>query len=57
METFFKKHGAHLKTAALILILVIPFLLQAAASNNSIFLVNLFLALMGGVMLFVMIKG
>lgn len=57
METFFKKHGARLKTAALILILVIPFLLQAAASNYSIFLVNFFLVLMGGVMLFVMIKG
>ena len=57
METFFKKHGARLKTAALILILVIPFLLQAAASNNSIFLVNFFLVSMGGVMLFVMIKG
>ena len=57
MDTFFKKHRTRLKTAALILMLVIPFFLQSAASINSIFLVNFFLVLMGGVMFFVMIKG
>jgi len=57
MDTFLKKHSARLKTAALILMLVIPFFLQSAASINSIFLVNFFLVLMGGVMLFVMTKG
>jgi len=57
MDTFFKKHSARLKTAALILMLMIPIFLQSAASINSIFLVNFFLVLMGGVMLFVMIKG
>ena len=57
METFFKKHGTRLKTAALILMLVIPFLLYAAVSHDSMILVNLFLVLMGGNMLYVMIKG
>jgi hypothetical protein len=37
--------------------LVIPFLLHAAASNNSIFLVNFFLVLLSAIMLFVMLKG
>lgn len=57
MDNFFKKYGSRLKTAALILMLVIPFLLYAAASQDSLLLVNLFLALMGGNMLYVMIKG
>ncbi|MEJ2284339.1 MAG: hypothetical protein P8X85_12170 [Desulfobacterales bacterium] len=57
MTSFFKRHSARLKTAALILMLVIPFLLHAAASDNSIFLVNFFLVLMGANMLFVMLKG
>jgi len=57
MENFKKKHSARLKTTALILMLVIPFLLYAAASYDSIFQVNLLLAVMIGNMLFVMIKG
>ena len=57
METFFKKYSTGLKTAALILMLVIPFLLYAAASHDSMILVNLFLGLMGGNMLYVMLKG
>ena len=57
MDNFFKKHSTRLKTAALILMLVIPFLLYAAASYNSIFQVKLFLAVMIGNMLFVMLKG
>ena len=57
MDNFFKKYGSRLKTAALILMLVIPFLLYAAASQDSLPLVNLFLTLMGGNMLYVMIKG
>ena len=57
MDNFFKKHSTLLKTAALILMLVIPFLLYAAASYNSIFQVKLFLAAMIGNMLFVMLRG
>ncbi|MBW2249995.1 MAG: hypothetical protein JRF60_05050 [Deltaproteobacteria bacterium] len=57
MDNFLKKHSTRLKTAALILMLVIPFLLYAAASYNSIFQVKLFLAAMIGNMLFVMLKG
>jgi len=57
MTTFIKKHSPRLRTAALILMLVIPFLLYAVAWYDSIFLVKLFLALMIGNMLFVMLKG
>jgi len=57
MEKFFKKHGTRLKTTALILMLVIPFFLCAAALSNSILQVKLFLALMIGDMLYVMIRG
>ena len=57
MENFIKKHSAKLKTAALILMLVIPFLLYWAASQGSVFQVKLFLALMIVNMLFVMKKG
>ena len=57
MDNIFKKYGTRLKTTALILMLVIPFLLYAAASYDSMILVNLFLVLMGGNMLYVMIKG
>ena len=57
MDNFFKKNSTRLKTTALILMLVIPFLLYAAASYNSIFQVKLFLALLIGNMLYVMIKG
>ena len=57
MGNFFKKHDAELKTIALILMLVIPFLLYTAAMHGSIFQVKLFLALMIGTMLFVLKKG
>ena len=57
MDNFFKKYGFRLKTAALILMLVIPFLLHAAASFGSLFQVKLMLVLMGAVMLYVMLKG
>jgi hypothetical protein len=57
MENFFKKHGAKLKSIALIFMLVIPFLLYTAAMHGSIFQVKLFLVLMIGTMLFVMKKG
>jgi len=57
MDNFFKKHSSRLKTAALILMLGIPFLLYAAAAHNSIFQVKLYLALMIGNMLFVLLKG
>jgi hypothetical protein len=57
MDNFFKKHSTRLKTTALILMLIIPFLLYAAASCDSIFQVKLLLALMIGNMLFVMIRG
>ncbi len=57
MEKFLEKHGAKLKTTALILMLAIPFLLYAAALHGSVFQVKLFLVLMMGNMLFVMKKG
>jgi hypothetical protein len=57
MDNFFKKHSARLKTTALLLMLVIPFLLHAAALHASIFEVKLLLALMIGNMLYVMIWG
>ena len=57
MDNFLKKHSAWLNTTAFILMLVIPFLLYAAASYDSIFQVKLLLALMIGNMLLIMIKG
>jgi len=57
MENFFNKFGSKLKTTALILMLVLPFLLYAAASYNSMLQVKLLLALMGINMLYVMIRG
>ncbi len=57
MDNFIRKHSGTLKAIALILMLLIPFLLYAAALHGSVFQVNLFLALMTGNMLFVMIKG
>jgi hypothetical protein len=57
MENFLIKHGTLLKTTALILMLVIPFLLYGAVVFNSMFQVKLFLVLMGGNMLYVMLRG
>jgi hypothetical protein len=57
MNNFFSKHSAKLKTTALILMLLIPFLLYAAALHGSAFQVKLFLALMAVNMLFVMKEG
>ena len=57
MNEFLKKHSGKLKTTALILMLLIPFFLYAAAMHGSAFQVNFFLALMAGNMLFVMVKG
>lgn len=57
MDNLIKRHGAKLKTIALVLMLVIPFFLYAAAMHGAIFQVILFLALMIGTMLFVLIKG
>ena len=57
MDNFFKKHGAKLKTIALVFMLVIPFFLYTAAMHGTIFQVKLFLALMIGTMLFVLKKG
>lgn len=57
MDNFFKKYGAKLKTIALILILVIPFLLYTAAMHGSVFQIKLFLVIMIGTMLFIMKKG
>ena len=57
MDNFFKRHSTRLKTTALILMLVLPFLLYAAASHNSMLQVKLLLALMGINMLYVMIRG
>ncbi|MDB4441990.1 hypothetical protein N9219_01070 [bacterium] len=57
MDNFFKRHSTRLKTTALILMLVLPFLLYAAASYHSMLQVKLLLALMGINMLYVMIRG
>ncbi len=57
MDNFFKKHESRLKTAALLLMLVIPFLLYAAASFGSLLQVNLILVLMGTIMFYVMLRG
>jgi hypothetical protein len=57
MDNFFKKHGTLLKTTALTLMLVIPFLLYAAAAYDALVQVKLLLVLMGGNMLFVMLRG
>ena len=57
MDRFFRKHSGKLKTTALILMLLIPFLLYVAALHGSAFQVKLFLALMTVNMLFVMKKG
>lgn len=57
MDNFFAKYSAKLKNTALILMLVIPFLLYAAALHGSVFQVKLLLALMAGNMLFGMKKG
>ena len=57
MDNFFKRHSNPLKTAALILMLILPFLLYAAASYNSMLQVKLLLVLMGINMLYVMIWG
>jgi hypothetical protein len=57
MDNFFKKHSALLKTTALILMLVIPFLLYAATAYDTIVQVKLLLVLMGSNMLYVMLRG
>ena len=57
MESFLKKHSTKLKFAALILMLVIPFLLYAAAAHNAIVQVKLLLVIMGANMLYVMLRG
>ena len=57
MDNFLKKYDSLLKTTALILMLVIPFLLYSAAAYNAIVQVKLLLVMMGGNMLYVMLKG
>ncbi len=57
MNNFLRQHSGKLKTTALILMLLIPFLLYAAALHGSAFQLKLFLALMTGNMLFLMKKG
>jgi hypothetical protein len=57
MDSFLRKHSRKLKATALILMLLIPFLLYAAALHGSVFQVKLSLAFMTGNMLFVMVRG
>jgi hypothetical protein len=57
MDSFLKRHGTKLKTTALILMLVIPFLLYAAALHGSILQVKFFMAIFIVNMLFVMKNG
>ena len=57
MDRFFKKHATKLKSTALILMLVIPFLLYAAAIQGSLIQVRLLLGLFILNMLLVMKSG
>jgi len=57
MDDFFRKHSGKLKATALILMLLIPFLLYAAALHGSVLQLKIFLAFMTGNMLYVMTKG
>jgi len=56
-DNFFQKYSTLLKSAALILMLVIPFLLYAATAYGNLVQVKLLLVLMGANMLYVMLKG
>ena len=57
MDSFLKRHSIKLKTTALILMLVIPFLLYAAALHGSMLQVKLFLGIFFVNMLFVLKNG
>ena len=57
MANFVSKHRGQLRTAALILMLLIPFLLYTAALHGAAVQLKIYLALMIGNMLFVMTKG
>ena len=57
MDSLLKKHANALKTAALVLMLAIPFLLYAAALHGSILQVKLLMAIFIVNMLFVMKNG
>jgi len=57
MDNLLRKHSGKLKATALILMLLIPFFLYAAAMHGSALQVNIFLTLMTADMLFVLIKG
>ena len=57
MDNFIKKHSLAVKTTVLILMLLIPFFLYAAAWRDAIFQVKVFLSFMIGIMIFVMVKG
>ncbi len=57
MDGFIKKHGSKLKTTALLLMLVVPFLLYSAALYGSVFQVKLFMAIFIVNMLFIMKNG
>ena len=57
MESFLKKHATKLKFAALILMLVVPFLLYTAAVQGSLFQVKMLLGFFMLNMLFVMKNG
>ena len=57
MDNFFKKHAVELKSAALILMLAIPFLMYFAATQGSLFLVKMLIGFFMLNMLFVMKNG
>jgi hypothetical protein len=57
MDRFLKRHSIKLKTTALILMLVIPFLLYAAALHGSILQVKLFMGIFIVNLLFVLKNG
>ena len=57
MGNFISKYRTRLKTTALALMLLIPFLLYTAAVHGAFLQLKLYLTLMIGTMLFVMTKG
>ena len=57
MDNFFDKYATWIKSAFLILMLAIPFLLYAAAAKDLPDLLNILLMLMGANMLLTMLKG
>ena len=57
MKTFLERHSKRIKIVSLLVIIITPFLLYAAANANHDLLIVLFLGLMGGGMLLALFFG